>query len=436
MESYHEPGRNVPVVDAVDVLVCGGGPAGIAAAVAASRAGARTRLIEVHGCLGGVWTAGALSYVLDCGNKTGIMRELITRLERYWGQPLNRDLSSDLPWVSGSFYFDVEVMKLTLEQLCLEAGVAVQLHTRVVAAGRVAGRQLSVAVTESKSGRQAWRAKVFVDASGDGDLAALAGCGFDYGREGSGETQPMTLMALLTGIRIDAAGTFVTGRVGVGEEAKDNLLGELRRAGVAPSYGRPTLFHVRDGLFALMANHQYAVSALDAAQMTEATFKARAELHQIVKGLRALGDPWRDISVVSTAEQIGVREGRRIHGLYRVTEGDLVQGTMHEDSVCRVTFPVDVHSTNASSGTGYDMAGVQSKPYDIPQRALIAKDVDNLVMAGRCISGDFLAHASYRVTGNAVAMGEAAGLLAARSALADTPPKQVGGISTLNKVNQ
>ena len=131
----------------------------------------------------------------------------------------------------------------------------------------MASRQLGVAVTESKSGRQAWQAKVFVDTSGDGDLAALAGCGFDYGRDGSGETQPMTLMALLTGIRIDAVGAFVTGRVGVGEAAKDNLLRELQRAGVAPSYGHPTLFHVRDELFALMANHQYAVFALDAAQM-------------------------------------------------------------------------------------------------------------------------------------------------------------------------
>ncbi len=422
---YHEPGRDVPVADACDVLVCGGGPAGVSAALAAARCGAETRLIEVHGCLGGIWTAGLLSYVLDCGNKTGFITELQRRLQAATGQPLNKDLSYDrLPWVVGSFYYDAEVMKLVLEQLCLEAGVSVQLHTRVVAAARETSNRLDLAITESKSGRQSWRAKVFVDATGDGDLAALAGCRFDLGRAGNNQTQPMTLMATLTGIDPEEAREFITGLPGEQGQAQFRLLEAMRRAGITPSYSRPILVHVRDALFALMANHEYGASALDAAQITHATLRARAELHRIVGALRSAGGVWRGLQLVATGTHIGVREGRRIRGRYCVTRDDLVAGACQPDAVCRVTFPVDVHATDHRRSRGYSAEGIRSKPYDIPLRALIADDVDGLIIAGRCISGDFWAHASYRVTGNAVAMGEAAGVLAAIAAAETDRPQQ------------
>jgi hypothetical protein len=129
-----------------------------------------------------------------------------------------------------------------------------------------------------------------------------------------------------------------------------------------------------------------------------------------------MGGPWKNLHIVATAAQIGVREGRRIHGRYTVTADDLREGRKHEDAVCRVTFPIDVHSTDPTKDKGIVGAGFRAKPYDIPLRALIAKDVDGLMMAGRCISGDFIAHSSYRVTGNAVAMGEAAGKTAAEAA--------------------
>ncbi len=423
METIREPEREVPVAATCDVLVAGGGPAGVSAAVAAARSGARTQLIEVHGCLGGVWTAGLLSYVLDAGNKTGLLLDLIARLEAATGAALTRDLSHDLPWVKGSFYYDPEIMKLVLEEWCAEAGVTVQLHTRIVAARRD-GRNVSAAITESKSGRQAWRARVFVDATGDGDLAAFAGCGFDLGRESDGATQPLTLMAIVGGIRADELRAAIHGQPGARESSKEFLLAEMRRAGVEPSYSRPQLAHIGGDLFAMLANHEYGASGLDAAAVTRATMHARRELHRIVAGLRSLGGPWSGLRIVCTAEQISVREGRRIHGLYRITADDVVRGARHPDAVCRVTYPVDVHALKADEGRGYSAAGVRSQPYDIPIRALIARDVDNLLMAGRCISGDFLAHASYRVTGNAVAMGEAAGKLAARAALSGRTPQE------------
>jgi hypothetical protein len=286
---------------------------------------------------------------------------------------------------------------------------------------------VALATTESKSGRQAWSARVFIDATGDGDLAAHAGCGFDYGQPGSGAAQPMSMIVLLTGLDPDAVAPYVRGLAEPhGEkDPKGRLLSEMRRAGVDPSYARPTLFYLENGLFCLMANHEYGVSPTDADEITEATLRGRAEAHRMVEALQSMGGVWKDVHVVASPEHIGVREGRRIHGLYQVTTDDLIQGTAHEDAVCRVTFPIDVHSTDPSREKGIMSKKVRAKPYDIPYRALIAKDVDCLLMAGRNISGDFLAHSSYRVTGNAVAMGEAAGTAAAIAAKSQRRPQDV-----------
>jgi flavin-dependent dehydrogenase len=147
-----------------DVIVCGGGPAGVAAAIAAARTGARVTLIEVHGCLGGIWTAGALSWIIDASLKPGVMAEVIRRLDDAGGHGGHG---------TPDFSYDVEVMKLVLDQMCMEAGVRVLLHTRVVAVDRNDAGSLRAVVTESKAGRQRWTGRVFVDTTGDGDVAAL-----------------------------------------------------------------------------------------------------------------------------------------------------------------------------------------------------------------------------------------------------------------------
>ncbi|MDZ4198749.1 MAG: FAD-dependent oxidoreductase [Kiritimatiellia bacterium] len=407
MKHVTEPARCVPIVGESDVLVAGGGPAGVAAALAAARCGARTRLIESHGCLGGIWTAGLLAWMFEM-DQPGIPREITGRLERRGAR-----IGSD----PNRYTYDIEQMKILLEEMCAEAGVIFQLHTRV--AGVVAdGHRVSCVVTESKSGREAWRASNFIDATGDGDLAALSGCGYDIGRESSGECQPMTYMALVS-VRnaedLRSCISFWRGNA-IHLEAVGHFLGEIRRAGIDPSYARPTLFQVHDNLLALMINHEYGVSATNAMEITRATVRGREEVNRVVRGLRELGGAWAGMNLVATCEHIGVREGRRIHGLYTVTENDLVAGRRHEEAVCRVSFGVDVHNTNPSTGKGQEPPPVRTRPYDIPMRALIARDVQNLLLAGRCISGDFIAHSSYRVTGTAAATGQAAGVGAALSA--------------------
>jgi len=415
--TYHEAARDLPINTDADVIVCGAGPAGVTAAISAARAGAKVRLFEVHEALGGVWTSSLLGYLLDF-DKPGFNVELVRRL---------RDRDAINGGGMNGLSYQPEEMKLLLEELCAAAGVKVQLHTRVAAAYRE-GRALTTIVTESKSGRQAWKAPVFIDTTGDGDLGAQAGCEFEIGREKACPCQPMTMYALLVvkDVALIADCMHGTGDGGrhVGPKAFQDT---LKRAGVTPSYGHACLFPIQGNLVLLMANHEYGINATDAAQVTEATLRARGEIHQIGRGLRKLGGPWDGVQVAATPEQIGVRDGRRIKGRYVMTSEDLVKGTTQADAVVRATFPVDIHALSAEDNkkSAYSNAGVKTKPYDIPLRALIARDVDGLMMAGRCISGDFIAHASYRVTGNAVAMGEAAGATAAVAAKNKAAPHEV-----------
>jgi len=407
------PEREAPL-EHYDVVVCGSGPAGVSAAISAGKAGAKVLLIEVHGCLGGVWTSGSLTWVIDSDNKGGLMRRYVEDL---------RERQATIKHNGAGFSYHPEVMKQLLEDYCAEAGVDVLLHTRVTGASRDSENRLKVVFTENKSGLQAWTADCFVDATGDGDLGFLAGCEFGIGKPDTGECQPMSLLALIGGLHEDEIAPFIGG----GSNApKERLLQELIDAGVEPSYTSPVFFPIRPDLFTLMANHEYGVRCDDAKAITEATLRARKEVNRLIDGLRAKGGVWKNIHLVSSSEQIGVREGRRIKGLYEVSKEDLIEGRRHEDAVCRVTFKMDVHSTNKAHGTAYEKENkVRTQHYDIPLRSLIAKDVDGLVLAGRCISGDFYAHSSYRVTGNAVALGEAAGLAAATASKRGIPPREV-----------
>ena len=238
----------------------------------------------------------------------------------------------------------------------------------------------------------------------------------------------MSMIVLLAGLDPQRVAPFVRGLAEpLGKHRpKDSLLKEMRRAGVEPSYSRPTLFYLGNGLFCMMANHEYGVRGTDADELTEATIRSRAEVHRLVDALRSLGGVWKDMVICASAEHIGVRESRRIRGLYRLTSDDLVRGARHPDAVCRVTFPVDIHSPDPEKDKGIVKDGVRrTKPYDVPYRALIAGDVGGLLLAGRCISGDFIAHSSYRVTGNAVAMGQAAGTAAALAAACGRLPQDV-----------
>lgn len=161
-----------------------------------------------------------------------------------------------------------------------------------------------------------------------------------------------------------------------------------------------------------MVNHEFAVPCDDAEMYTAHTVAARAEINKMAAALRDMGGVWKNMRLALTASHLGIREGRRLRGKYEITAEDVARGARFEDAVCRVEYWTDIHGLDASSSAFSD-GGMKSKPYDIPMRALESADFSNLYMAGRCISGGFIPHASYRVTGNAAAMGEAVGKKAA-----------------------
>ena len=409
MDSVRESERNTPVAYSAQVVVAGGGPAGAMAAVAAGRAGAKTLLIERAGCAGGIWTSGLFSWMLDVTNKSGLLRELMNRIREKGEGNFGRN---------GNFLTFPETVKRELDDMLLDAGVQV-LYYAQAAGGVKSGERLTHVLLESKAGRQAAAGEVFVDATGDGDLAALSGCRFSLGNE-SGQLQPASLIAMVTGISagelraFDSALPYMEGR-----NAKTELLKEMERAGLDPSYRIPCLMHVKDGVWLMMTTHSYGIDPLDPASLTEKTIEARRELYRQEQALRALGGPWKDMRIVATAPAIGIREGRRILGKYTVTARDALEGRRHGDAVCRVEYPLDVHPLRAARTTAMELGDlkVKAQPFDIPLRALESADIENLLLAGRLISGDFLAHSSYRVTGDAAAIGEAAGREAARRVL-------------------
>ena len=402
-----------------DIVVCGGGPSGVAAAVSAARKGAKTLLIEQGGCLGGFWTRGMLTWLIDTFGKGALMDEVMERLER--------DADGKRFPNKSRFTADTEKTKLVFERMCLESGVDFLYHTFV--SGAVTDKRLIRSVlTESKSGPCYYDAAVFIDATGDGDLGFLCGASYEIGNE-EGATQPMSLIAHVDGVTI--GGTAYDSRYAPGKEAKAKLLEDIARAGLVPSYRYPHLAVLSEkyNSIGFMVDHEYG-SGLSVKDVTEGTVRAREEIHKIVDGLRDQGGVWKDLRVTATADMIGVREGRRIKGLYRITADDVSRGKMFEDRICTVTFNTDVHALSPEKGKAFESRyGTKHPPYQIPLRSLISADFDNLMMAGRCISGDFTAHASYRVGGPAFRTGDAAGGCAALCIEKGILPPEAVGIA-------
>ena len=420
--SFREPSRRVPVTHEVDVLVVGAGSAGVCAAIRAAREGARTLLVDTEGYLGGTWTAGMQTHVTSFhdGRRVivkGIVLEIMKRLARAGGaEDPTRKFRPDYfkeklrsYWVN----FNHEMLKGTLDDMATEAGARLLLHTRCVGA-MVRKNLLQGVIVENKSGRQAIRAKVTIDCSGDADVAFLAGAPTAQGRARDGKCQPPTTTFLLLNANLYKGGAWLKQHPGylAACEKKARARGELTL---------PT--HLRLGTYSCLPRVSYhnitrilGVDATRAADLTRGEIEGRKQVREVVAFYRKYVPGFEQCRLLATSSSLGLRESRRIVGEYTMDGEDVMAARHFPDGIARHRYYIDMHSPDGG-GTEED-AGMSRVPppgshYEVPYRCLVPKKIEQLLVAGRCVSSTREALGSLRTTACCAQMGEAAGLAAA-----------------------
>jgi succinate dehydrogenase/fumarate reductase flavoprotein subunit len=402
-----------------DVIVVGGGPAGLPAAIAAARMGASVLVIEQFNCLGGIATAGGHGHIClysAWSSKQrvvgGVIYEMATRVQDA-GYGITTTCQAD---------FEVEGMKLVLDQMATEAGLDVLYYTLCVDALVENGRICGV-VTESKSGRQVFRAARVIDCTGDGDVAARAGCGFDMGNV-AGQCQPVTLMFTIGGVDYERVLAFRGNDYQlkhVWKKAQDN--GDMRpfQSVVMGWWWTPT----RPDQLGINFTHINNIDCTRAEDLTRATIEGRRQAYETIEVYRKYIPGMEHCYMVSTPNTVGTRESRRIHGLYTLTKEDVVGQRSFDDSIGYGSFYIDIHNTK---GAGMDERTWYPEPgfkYQIPYRIVVPCDVDNLLVAGRCASATHEALGSLRVMPQCGVMGQAAGVAAMLSLRRSCSPRDV-----------
>ncbi|MDZ5471466.1 FAD-dependent oxidoreductase [Bacillus sp. 31A1R] len=410
METYTQV-KEIEITKHADVIVAGGGPAGVAAAIAAARNGADTILLEKNGFLGGMGTAALVNpFMSFSAGRTqlvkGIFQEMIDRLKE----------AGAFGGTGHAWSFDVEIYKYVLNEMVLESGVRLQFHSYVVDAV-TEGKTLKGVIIESKSGRQMLKAKSFIDCSGDGDLAARAGAEFKVGREKDGQVQPASVMFKMAGVTIK-------------KKAMEYAVADKRLPqGRVLFFGMP-----RPGEVMVNMTRIVNVNALDVDDLTRAEIEGRRQVKEVVEYLQENVEGFENAYLVTTGPQIGIRESRRIIGEYVLQTEDVLECKKFEDGIASCMYMIDIHNP---TGVGTEKVVLpKGQWYDIPYRSLLPKDFDNLLVAGRCISATHEAHSSLRIQPTCYALGQAAGTAAAMAVKEGIVPKKLDAQSLRNNLEK
>ncbi|MFH0796586.1 MAG: FAD-dependent oxidoreductase [Candidatus Omnitrophota bacterium] len=403
--------RDIPVAGETDVLVVGGGPAGISAAVSAARNGVNTLIVEQFNCLGGAATAGLVGpFMRTTGENGGIYREFLGRLAKEGG--------------AEGYAFESETFKYAAQEMAIESGVKILFYT--FAEGVIVeDNRLKGVFVANKNGRQALLAKVIIDATGDGDIAYFAGCNYEKG-DSNGEMQGSSMMFRLGGID----GSRVPGEDFVREKIRDaREKGELH----LPDYVYWMLgckgSTIRNGQVSVNVDTSTDIDGTETGQLTEATIKSRRLIQECLHFYHKYVPGYENCHLIDTAYLYGIRETRRILGEYYLTYEDVRNGRKFDDGIARASFFIDIHCAEMfRDGAGWkEKYPVPEEGYEIPYRSLVPRETDNLLVAGRCISSDRKANASLRIIPTCMAMGQAAGLAAVFSVKENKKPGEVDG---------
>ena len=436
---FKEPVRELEVLDQADVVVVGAGPGGIGAAISAARNGAKTILIERFGALGGTWTSGLLSMVMVNWTARGIFEEFRRKLvERgawksimgdswsYWGggQPPEDPASYE-----GTY--DCETAKLVLDEMMTEAGVQVYYFAQVVHVFKSEdGRRITGVAIQSKEGRHVITGKVFIDASGDGDVSALAGANFDMGRTSDGALQPMTMIFKLDNVDTPKAQAYLA------QEGN----GGCRRAWMeAAARGEVTVPRndlilnptPKPGQWGFNGTRLCGYDGTKLKDVSAAMVEGRRQVAEITAFMRKYIPGFENATLIETSPHVGVRETRRVKCDYTITGEDIMSRKKHTDGISRGNWPVDIHNPKGGED---DVKPIKNGEwYEVPYRSTTVHGFDNLLIASRCLDSTHEGHAAVRTTPQICAVGQGVGTAAAQMIARNLTTTRDVDISTLQK---
>ena len=439
----------------VDVLVVGGGPAGVCAAIAAARCGADTLIVEQGNCLGGMATRGLVAPFMTCYDTTGeimvirgLFAEIVDRMIALGGAIHPSQVRAGTPfsaWITAGHDhltpFDAETMKFVLDQMCAEAGVKVLFHSTLVEPIVKNSTVKGIRVL-GREGIGRIGAKVVIDATGDGDVAAKAGAPCTFGNPELGKVQPSTLFFHINNVDSPRLIKDVEAHLhefrkvnGVSYRALHWRVEEAEAAGEWDISRKSVNIYrgVREDEWAVNCTRIANVDATSTESLSAAEAEGRRQVQEMMNFFHKYVPGCENATIKSSASTLGIRESRHVQGEYLLTADDLLQGVVPDDSILVASNSVDVHGRNGANTTEYKTVE-NGQWYGLPLRSLMPQKIDGLIVAGRAISATSDAAGAVRVMPPCMAMGHAAGIAAALAASGGTAPRRIDAADVRRKL--
>ena len=432
--------QELPVYRSVDVVVVGAGPAGIGAAVAAARNGAKTLVFDAHGCIGGMGTSGMVSpfmtsYDAPCENMIirGVFEELVNRMVEIGGAVDPKGVRNEQPYASYFHIghnnvtpFDPHAFKLIGMRMIRESGAELLLQTQFVNVVKD-GDRITGVVINNKDGLSFIEAKIVIDCSGDADVAARAGVNYIMGNEEDGNLQPASMFMRIADADMDVVNAHMAEHsdeirpffgpfswiIKENPEDWDNF-----------PRGEICIFaDVTPGEFSINCSRILDIDATKAEHVTRATMIGQEQCQHIFQFMKKHAPGFENSRIIATADAIGIRETRHIEGEYKLTGDEVAACKVHEDAIACMATNMDTHNKDNPGGSFFIP---KNGPYfTVPYLCLVPKGISNLFVAGRAISADAIAGSAIRMMPSCMAFGQAAGTAAAMCAAQGIAPKDV-----------